>query len=119
MARVLVVDDEPDLRFLHRRILTRAGHDVTEASDGAAALESVRSSPPDLVVTDVMMPLMDGLEFIRRLRADPATEAIPVLAVSGDWQLVTDADVALAKPCQGRDLLVAAEDLLQKGRGGR
>ena len=93
MAKVLVVDDEPDLRFLHRRILVRAGHDVSEACDGAAALESVRESPPDLVVTDVMMPVMGGIEFIQRLRADPSTEAIPVLAISGDWQLMTEADM--------------------------
>ena len=119
MAKVLIVDDEPDLRFLHRRILLRAGHDVTEAGDGAAALESVRKSPPDLVVTDLMMPVMGGIEFIRRLRADPVTEAIPVLAVSGDWHLVTEADAALAKPCRSQDLLAAAEDLLMKGRGGR
>ncbi|GAA0495737.1 hypothetical protein Ade02nite_18220 [Paractinoplanes deccanensis] len=119
MAKVLVVDDEPDLRFLHRRILSRAGHEVIEAGDGVAALEAVRSSPPDLVVTDVMMPVMDGIEFIRELRADPATAAIPVLAVSGDWQLVTEADVALAKPCRGPDLVAAADDLLRKGSAGR
>ncbi|AEV84372.1 response regulator receiver [Actinoplanes sp. SE50] len=119
MGKVLVVDDEPDLRFLHRRILSRAGHEVTEAGDGASALEAVRTSPPDLVVTDMMMPVMGGVEFIRRLRADPATATIPVLAVSGDWQLATEADAALAKPCHSQDLLAAAEDLLRKGCGGR
>ncbi|MBO3739342.1 response regulator [Actinoplanes flavus] len=115
MAKVLVVDDEPDLRFLHRRILSRAGHEVTEANDGAAALEAVRASPPDLVVTDVMMPIMNGVELIRRLRADPRTAAIPVVAVSGDWRLVTEADRVLAKPCSSRDLRAAVDDLLRKG----
>ncbi|MFC4069944.1 response regulator [Actinoplanes subglobosus] len=119
MARVLVVDDEPDLRFLHHRVLSRAGHEVVEAGDGLAALESVRASPPDLVVTDVMMPVMGGIEFIRRLKADPATAAIPVLAVSGDWQLAIEADGALAKPCRTQDLLAAAEELLRKRGDGR
>ena len=119
VARILVVDDEPDLRFMLRRIFTRAGHLVTEAGDGAAALASVRESPPDLVVTDVMMPEMDGVELIRRLRAAPETGAIPILSVSGDWQLATDADAALAKPYQIAEILAMAESLLQKGRGTR
>ncbi|MBG0566730.1 response regulator [Actinoplanes aureus] len=119
MGRILVVDDEPDLRFLLRRIFTRAGHEVTEAGDGVAALASIVQAPPDLVVTDIMMPVMDGVELIRELRADPATTAIPILAVSGDWQLAVDADVALAKPCQRDELLAAAERLLREGRGTR
>lgn len=114
-----MVDDEPDLRFMLRRIFMRAGHLVTEAGDGAAALASVRESPPDLVVTDVMMPEMDGVELIRRLRAAPETAAIPILSVSGDWQLATDADAALAKPYQSAEILAMAESLLQKGRGTR
>ncbi|WP_378028489.1 response regulator [Actinoplanes sp. GCM10030250] len=119
MGRILVVDDEPDLRFILRRILIRAGHDVVEAGDGAAALTSVDESPPDLVVTDMMMPVMGGVELIRRLHADPATAAIPILAVSGDWQLAVDADAALAKPYQRAELLMLAEGLLRKGREGR
>ncbi|MEV4282623.1 response regulator [Actinoplanes xinjiangensis] len=116
MGRILVVDDEPDLRFLLRRIFSRAGHEVGEAGDGAAALASVHAAPPDLVVTDMMMPVMDGVELIRRLRCDPKTEAIPILAVSGDWQLAVGADAALAKPYQQEELLAVADGLLRKGR---
>ena len=87
MARILVVDDEPDERFLVGRTLNRAGHEVTVAGDGAAGLKAVQEWSPDLVVTDVMMPVMDGVEFIRRLRRDPATAAIPILAASGDTHL--------------------------------
>src|SRR6266705_684210 len=82
MPRILVVDDEPDQRFMLRRIFERAGHDVTEVGDGAAALAVVRESPPDLVVTDMMMPVMDGPELIRCLRGEPATAGIPILAAS-------------------------------------
>jgi len=112
-----VVDDEPDLLFMLRRILTRAGHEITQADNGAVALASVRQSPPDLVVTDIMMPVMNGVELIRALRSDPATAAIPVLSVSGDSHLAVDADAVLAKPYRHAELLEVAERLLQEGRG--
>lgn len=119
MGTILVVDDEPDLRYILHRIFTRAGHDVTEAGNGAAALEAVRQVRPDLVVTDMMMPVMGGVELIRRLRADPATSAIPILSVSADWQLAVEADAALAKPYQRAELLDAADRLLREGRDPR
>jgi CheY-like chemotaxis protein len=68
VARILAVDDEPAQRFALRRIFERAGYEVTDAGDGAAALRTVRDSPPDLVVTDMMMPVMDGKELIKRLQ---------------------------------------------------
>lgn len=98
MSKILVVDDEPDPRFILRRIFQRAGHDVVDANDGAAALGAVRDWPPDLVVTDMMMPVMGGVELIRRLRADPATACIPILAATGDVQLAGAADAVLSKP---------------------
>ena len=96
-----------------RRIFERAGHDVTEAGDGAAALRGVRESAPDLVVTDIMMPVMGGLELIARLRGDPATAAIPILAASADSVLAKDADAVLAKPYSRHRLLEVAETLLK------
>lgn len=100
-----------------RRVFTRAGHEVTEAGNGAAALASVHKSAPDLVVTDIMMPVLDGVELIRALRADPATAEIPILSVSGDWELAVDADAVLAKPYRSAELLAVVEGLLQEGRG--
>jgi CheY-like chemotaxis protein len=72
-----VVDDEADQRFLLRRCFESAGYDVTEAGDGVAALKCVANARPNLVVTDVMMPVMDGPELIMLLRAAPATADIP------------------------------------------
>lgn len=112
----MVVDDEPDQRFLLRRIFERAGHEVSDAVDGAAALAAVRDSAPDLVVTDVMMPVMDGVELIRRLRDDPATAHIPILAASGDTHLAEAANAVVPKPYEFKDLLAVATDLLKKGR---
>jgi CheY-like chemotaxis protein len=118
VSMILVVDDEPDQRFLLRRSLQRAGHEVSEANNGAAALRAVRESPPDLVVTDVMMPIMNGVDLIRCLRGDPATAHIPILAASGDAHRAGGADAVLAKPYDWRNLLTLVEFLLKEG-GGR
>ena len=111
-----MVDDEPDQRFLLRRIFERAGHEVSDAGDGAAALAAVRESPPDLIVTDMMMPVMGGAELIRRLRCEPATAGIPIVAASGDPHLAGDADAVLAKPYSWRRFLEVADALLREGR---
>ena len=116
MARILVVDDEPDERFLLRRAFERAGHEVTDAADGAAALAIARESLPDLVVTDMRMPVMDGAELIRRLRADPATAGIPILASTGDTDLARGADLIRSKSSSLQQLAAAADVLLKKGR---
>lgn len=112
LSRILVVDDEPDMRFLLRRIFQRAGHEVLEAGHGEAALELVRTLPPDLIVTDMMMPVMNGAELINRLRADPTTALIPILAATGDPRLATRADVVLTKPYRPGQLLETATTLL-------
>jgi CheY-like chemotaxis protein len=118
VSAVLVVDDEPDQRFMLRRIFERAGHRVVDVSNGDAALKAVKESQPDLVVTDIMMPIMDGVELIRRLRADPDSQPIPILSVSADWQLAIAADAVMAKPYQWKELIMVAERLLAVGRGG-
>jgi CheY-like chemotaxis protein len=110
----LVVDDEPDLRFILRRIFERAGYEVADAGHGAAALEAVHGSLPELVVTDMMMPVMNGVELIRRLRADPATARIPILAVSGNGELAGAADAVLGKPYEADQILAAVNALLAR-----
>ena len=117
MARILVVDDEPAQRFALRRIFERAGHEVIDAGDGASALRAVRESPPDLVVTDMMMPVMDGNELIRQLRFEPATAGIPIVAASGDPDLAVGADAVIAKPYKWEQLTEVADGLLREGRG--
>jgi CheY-like chemotaxis protein len=114
LFRILVVDDEPDLRFIMRRIFERAGYEVTDAGHGVAALESVHQSVPDMVVTDMMMPVMDGAELIRRLRADPLTAPIPILAVTGDVHLASAADAVLGKPWRSQQILAAVDALLEQ-----
>jgi CheY-like chemotaxis protein len=116
VARILVVDDEPAQRFALRRIFERAGHQVTDAGDGAAALRAARESPPDLVVTDMMMPVMTGSELIKRLRGEPATAGIPILAATGDCYLADGADAVIPKPYRPERLIEVAHGLLREGR---
>ena len=116
MSRILVVDDEPDERFLLRRMFEREGYEVLDASDGAAALAIVRESRPDLILTDMMMPVMDGQELIRRLRSDPATAAIPILASTGDPGLAGSADVVMSKSLPLENLAAAVRACLLEGR---
>jgi len=85
LIRILIVDDDPSIRYVIRLILERENFEIVEAAQGEAALEVVGSDPlPDVVMTDLMMPIMGGLELIRRLRADPRTAAIPIVVASSN-----------------------------------
>jgi len=99
-----------------RLIFEGAGYQVIEARDGVIGLKSVKARQPDLVITDVMMPTMDGLEFIRRLRSDTKTAAIPILVVSGNSDLGTGANARLPKPFTRRELLHAATLLIPEDK---
>jgi CheY-like chemotaxis protein len=113
MASILVVDDEPDVRFMIRLIFEHAGHQVTEAANGAMALQRIHENVPDLIVTDIMMPVMNGGEFIARLRADTVMSGIPILAVTGDPERAGEADATLAKPFEPKELVAFAASLLK------
>jgi CheY-like chemotaxis protein len=78
-ARILVVEDDASLRDLLRLHLSAAGYEVQTAADGIAAGYAVLKSPPDLIITDVQMPNMDGFEFVAALKADKSLPPIPVI----------------------------------------
>jgi CheY-like chemotaxis protein len=82
--RVLLVEDAPFLRYAFGRLLRMHGFEVMEANDGREALECIGAFRPQLVVTDLMMPVMDGVELIERIRANPETAALPVVAITAD-----------------------------------
>jgi CheY-like chemotaxis protein len=113
---VLIVDDEPSIRFLLRFAFEQAGHAVVEAADGQHALTAVAASHPDLVVTDFMMPVLDGARLIARLRADPETEGIPIIVVSSSISAdsIAGADGFLRKPFDPETAVEHAEALLRK-----
>jgi CheY-like chemotaxis protein len=113
---VMVVDDEPDIRYLLRLTLELAGYGVVEAAHGEAALEQVRRSLPQIVLTDRMMPRMNGGELIERLRADERTKAIPIVMISGTQGAQPGADAFLGKPFDPDELIVLVDRLSGKER---
>ncbi|MCO8270471.1 SpoIIE family protein phosphatase [Actinoplanes sp. TRM 88003] len=111
-ATVLVADDNADMRDYLTRLLHSAGHQVHAVGDGQAALEAARARHPDLIVSDVMMPRLDGLELVAALRADPRTAGTPVLLLSARAGqeasiegLEAGADDYLVKPFSSAELL--------------
>jgi CheY-like chemotaxis protein len=88
MSRVALVDDDHAARRMLRRVLERLGHEVLEASDGAAGLELVRAEHPDVLLLDLRMPgEHSGFDVARELRSDPATASIPIVVVSASTHL--------------------------------
>ncbi len=79
MATILTVDDSPSIRQMIKLVLGPAGHNVIEASDGAEGLEKAKSSRMDLVITDLNMPVMNGLDLIRALRKVPSLTGLPIV----------------------------------------
>ncbi|HEY8207077.1 MAG TPA: ATP-binding protein [Myxococcaceae bacterium] len=121
-ARILVVDDNADMREYVRRILA-ARWEVELAGDGKAALDAIRSRRPDLVLTDVMMPVLDGFGLLRELRADPALAGVPVVMLSaraGEEARVegleAGADDYLVKPFSTRELMARVTTQLRLAR---
>ena len=119
MATVLIADDLDHERFLLRTILENAGHDVAEAANGADALALARAMTPDLLITDLLMPEMDGFELCRQWRRDPGLRDVPVLVYSANYSEPDDlafsrligADRAIAKPVTREPVLEAVRDL--------
>ncbi len=85
MAHILLVDDDDMARFAMREVLTRAGHDVTEAENGALGLSAQSSTDFDVIITDIIMPEVEGIEFIMKVREQSPN--IPVIAVSGGGRM--------------------------------
>jgi DNA-binding response OmpR family regulator len=81
--KILVVDDEPDVLLIVKTGMQAEGYDVVTASNGVDALAMVKEEKPDVVILDVMMPLMDGFEVLAKLKEDDATAAVPVIMLTG------------------------------------
>ena len=106
--RVLLVEDAPFLRYAFGRLLRMHGFDVREANDGQEALDCLAEFRPHLVLTDLMMPVMDGVELIRRIQADPETASIPVVAITAD---ATEQAERLAREAGAIDVITKPIDL--------
>jgi DNA-binding response OmpR family regulator len=123
MKKILIVDDDRTLRTVLTRYLENRGYQVEQVSSGAEALVAFAKNPPDLVVSDVMMPEMDGLEFCRRLRGTPSGQLMPFIFLSGKGELEDriyghsiGADDYLTKPVDPRELVAKIEAQLERSR---
>ena len=120
MARILIVDDDINIRFLFRCLLEREGYYVLEADDGNIALRIFQEDPPDLLITDVLMPNKEGLELIQDVKA--INSSVKVIALSGGGVVTIDdclafadgfgADRVFAKPIKPQDLLATVKELV-------
>ena len=120
--RILVIEDQEDNRAILRDLLSSAGFSVLEAVNGAEGVMKARSELPDLILMDIQMPVIDGYEATRRIKADAATASIPIIAVtsyalSGDEVRAREAGCNgyVAKPFSPRQLLGQIRGFLDKG----
>ena len=115
--RILVVEDQEDNRRILRDLLTNAGFDMIEAENGEDAVASARESRPDLILMDIQLPILDGYEATRRIKADPDLKSIPIIVVTS-YALSGDEDKArlagcddyVAKPFSPRQLLAKIKE---------
>ena len=124
--RILVVDDEPLNVELLEQELTDGGYEVDAAYDGEAALTMITDSPPDLILLDVLMPGLDGIEVCRRLKQDPATRLIPVIIMTGHGTVGVSVRAMkggavdfLEKPFDDQELLDAVNRAIDRDRQQR
>jgi len=121
--KILVIEDEPDILEVMRYNLVRERFRVRGERNGESGLAAVRSDEPDLVILDLMLPGMDGIEVCRRLKTDPATQGVPVLMVTAKGEdtdviigLGVGADDYLVKPFSPKVLVARVQALLRRGR---
>jgi two-component system, cell cycle response regulator DivK len=117
--RILVVEDQEDNRRIIRDLLASAGYDMMEALDGEAGVRLAKTHRPDLILMDIQLPVLDGYEATRRIKADPELRAIPIVvvtsyALSGDEAKARAAgcDAYVAKPFSPRELLATIRKFL-------
>jgi len=117
--RVLLVDDYPDAREMYTEYLQYSGFEVVEASNGMEALQRAVDATPDIILMDLSLPVMDGWEATRRLKADERTASIPVVALTGhalagisEGAKNAGCDVFVTKPCLPEDLVKEIRKIL-------
>ena len=121
--RVMVVDDYPDAREMYSEYLEYCGFDVVQAANGMEALQRAIETSPDIILMDLSLPVMDGWEATRRLKADKRTANIPVVALTGhalagisEGAKKAGCDAFVTKPCLPEDLVKEIRRVLEESR---
>jgi len=120
--KILVIEDEPDILEVIQYNLEREGHKVVACRNGELGLSRIRTDAPDLVILDLMLPGMDGVEVCRQVKADPVTQAIPVIMVTAKAEesdvvlgLGIGADDYISKPFSPKELIARVKVVLRRG----
>lgn len=122
LGKILVIEDNRDSRDILAKLLRMSGYDVMSANDGEAGLAAAIQQNPDLIITDIHMPNMNGIEFVQRVRNDQALDKVPVLVVTAFGSQVAreavnaGADAAAEKPFDFDRFLLTVEELIGRGR---
>jgi len=121
-TRVLITEDEPNIAESLTFILNREGYEVSTAPDGEAALQRLRSDPPDLMILDIMLPRLNGFEVLKQMKADPALNALPVVILTAKGQAhdrrmaeEIGASAFITKPFSNRDIIEQVGRLTRAG----
>lgn len=120
-GKILVIEDNRDSRDILSKLLRMSGYDVISASDGETGFAAAMTSQPDLIITDVNMPKMDGIEFVRKIRADGSLARTPVMVVTAFGSSVArealeaGADASAEKPFDFDKFLSQVESLISRG----
>ncbi|HEY4866701.1 MAG TPA: response regulator [Candidatus Dormibacteraeota bacterium] len=121
MADILVVDDSPVVRRMLGFMLERDGHRVSFASNGSEGLAAVEARNPNLIIADLAMPVMDGMAFVRRLKADPAWNQLPIVMLTASAEakdhsaaLALGVDGFVTKPLRSIQMIELVDGLLKK-----
>ena len=117
MAKILIIDDDITVRIAIRTLLQKQGHEIAEASNGIEGEERYKADPPDLIITDIMMPDKDGVETLLAIRSDlPEVKTIVISGNAPEFLPITEdlgAHRTIAKPFENQELLEAVETLLR------
>ena len=119
--RILIIDDDANFRYMLRMHLTQAGYEVRVAEDGVDGGRALLQQPPDLIISDLAMPFLNGFDLLALLKQEPATASIPVILLSGirnndllEKAVALGAADFLAKPVTRDDLLAAVDGCLRR-----
>jgi len=123
--KILIVDDEEDIRQVVGKFLVSNGYDVLTAEDGAKGWEIIQKQTPDLIILDLVMPIMDGVELLKKIKEHPSFQEIPVILLTGkssDKDVLSGyawgADYYITKPFKMQTIIAGVKMMLEENKGG-